>query len=66
VAAANAEEARLVAEVAVRRGGVEFQARKRSPRERAERARAAAGDVGPYISMPGDMQELEARWKRQQ
>jgi len=64
-AAAIAAEARQVAEAAVRRGSPEFQARKRSLRERAERARAAAGDVGPYTPEPGAVVELEARRKRQ-
>jgi len=64
-AAALALAARLMAEAAVRRGSPEFPARKRSLRERAERARAAAGDVGPYTIVPGTMMESEARRKRQ-
>ena len=64
-AATIAAESRLVAEAAVHRGCPEFQVRKRSLRERTERARAAGGNVGPYTPVPGAVVELEARPKRQ-
>lgn len=64
-AAAVALEARLEAEAAARRASAEFVARKRSLRARVARARAAAGDVAPYICAGGAVVELERRPKRE-
>lgn len=63
-AAAVALDARLEAEAAARRASPEFAARKRDLRARAARARAAAGDVAPYVCVGGTVVEQERRSKR--
>jgi len=63
-AAAAALAARLASEAAVSRSSPEFQEHKSSLRERAARARAAAGDVEPYTRVSGAVVEHESRWKR--
>jgi len=54
----------LASEPAVRRSSPEFQERKRGLRERAARARAAAGDVEPYTRVSGAVVEHDTRRKR--
>jgi len=63
-AASAALAVRLASGAAVRRSSPEFQERKRSLRERAARARAAAGDVEPYTRVSGAVVEHETRQKR--
>jgi len=62
-AAEDALAVRLASEAAVRRSSPEFQVRKRSLRERAARARAAAGDVEPYTRVTGAVVEHDTRRK---
>jgi len=64
-AASISREARVVVKAVVHQGSPEFQARKRSLCERAERARAAAGDVVRRTPVPGLVVELASRRKRQ-
>jgi len=63
-AAAAALAVRLASEAALRSSSPECQERKRSLRERAARAQAAAGDVEQYTRVSGAVVEHDTLWKR--